>query len=191
MEGQPGSKGWDGTYLFKGGQEHVRVAGHFHDCPGERRMVRAGLRRPSPSPGLLLSRRCFPGSQPAHGAHPTGDPRPTAAGGSSRRCQGADGLCSSPAGWTPALPACLPWAPPRGSGVITTHGQQGAWNPQPTKPHGRYLWTEPPIPPLTDGVGRSLGLEGVLRGRRHSPSPSSTMAWMTTGNTPRSRSKFS
>ena len=51
MRGQQGSKEQDGTYLFEGGQEHMGVAGHFHDCPGERRVVRAGLRRPDPSPG--------------------------------------------------------------------------------------------------------------------------------------------
>lgn len=74
MRGQQGSKEQDGTYLFEGGQEHMGVAGHFHDCPGERRVVRAGLRRPDPSPGLLLSRRRFPSSQPARGAHPSRDP---------------------------------------------------------------------------------------------------------------------
>ena len=90
------------------------------------------------------------GTSPARSLHveptPPGTPWPTAAGGGGRHCPGADGLCRSPAGWMPAPLACLPSAPPRGSGVGTARGQRGAWNPQPAKPHGHCLWTEPRRP---------------------------------------------
>ena len=55
MRGRLDDHEQDGTYLFKGGQEHVGVAGHFHNCPGERRVVRAGLHHPRPpAPGFLF-----------------------------------------------------------------------------------------------------------------------------------------
>ena len=130
------------------------VAGHFHDCPGERRMVRAGLCRPSPSPGLLLSRRCFPSSQPAHGAHPTGDPTPQQQEAAVSEVKVLTAFAAPPCGGHQSCQPVCPGLHPGGSRVVTTRGQRGAWNPQPAKPCGRCLWTE--HPPTPDGWGRKV-----------------------------------
>lgn len=134
------------------------------------------------------------GAFPAGSLHteptPPGTPRPQQREATVSEVKVLTAFAAPPWGGRQSCQPVCPGLRPGGSGVVTARGQRGSWNPQPAEPCGRCLWTEPP-PPLTDGMGRSSGLEGVLRGRRHSPSPSSTMAWMTTGNTPRSRSKFS
>lgn len=55
LPGHRHSKGQDGTYLFKGGQEHVGVASHFHNYrKREEGAVRTGLNPSSaPYPELL------------------------------------------------------------------------------------------------------------------------------------------